>query len=151
MLLAPDEKVNRSPKSLRYIQCVHRLLKPPLQTLFLFLLLHCNIWASLCRMIYKQNLTLEGCFHIYLLKVESSCGVIENPVVFFFKRWAYEDEFVTSQLAWKLIPAQYSTHTNMMWKLDSPSAQTLRMNDREKKETCCRCSFKYFKLVKMLI
>jgi len=32
------------------------------------------------RMMYVQSFTLEGCFHIYLLKVESFSDLIENLI-----------------------------------------------------------------------
>ena len=32
-------------------------------------------------MMYVQSLTLEGCFHIHLLKMESFSVFIENPIL----------------------------------------------------------------------
>ncbi len=48
---------------------------------FFFLFLQLNVGASLYRMIYVQSLTLEGCFRIHLLQVESFHVLTENPIL----------------------------------------------------------------------
>lgn len=44
------------------------ILKPPSIQKCVLPNIHFNVRASHCRMMYVQSLTLEGCFHIHLLK-----------------------------------------------------------------------------------
>ncbi len=81
---------------------------PPLRNVFALLLLHLDIWASLCQMMYVQSLTLEGCFYIHLLERKSS-SVLTS---------------LTCQL--KPIMVQYGTYTSLMCELGASSAHTLR-------------------------
>ena len=57
------------------------LKSPSTRKCFFFLFIQLYVWASLCRMMYVQSLTLEGCFHIHLLKVESFSELIENLIL----------------------------------------------------------------------
>ena len=37
-----------------------------------------NVWTSVCRIMCVQSLTLEGCFHIHLLKGKESFSVLTS-------------------------------------------------------------------------
>ena len=71
-----------------------------------------------------QSLTLVGCFHIHLLKVESFSVLIENQIL----RSGPMSMICDIATVWKLIVVQYATYTSVMLKLETSSAQTLRMN-----------------------
>ena len=72
-------------------------------------------------MMYMQSLILKGCFHVYLLKVESFSVIIENHL-----RGDRCAGFC--DIANGLILVQYVTYTSVMWKLEASSAQTLRID-----------------------
>ena len=69
--------------------------------------------ASPCKMIYVQ--IVEGCFHIYLLKVESFCVLRPTSRIC---------DIIT-------IRVQYSIYTSVMLKLKACNAQTQRLDLRE--------------------
>ncbi len=79
-----------------------------------------------------QSLTLQGCFHVHLLKVESFSALIEKPILM-----GGPTRFVTSLMVWKPILDQYSTWKSVMWKLEASGEQTLRMDFKVKGNTCC--------------
>ena len=51
---------------------------PPLRHMFFFLCLQLDVQNDVCSL---QSMTLEGCFHIHLLEVESVFELSENPVL----------------------------------------------------------------------
>lgn len=74
------------------------------------------LWAWLCKMMYVQSLTLEGCFHTHLLKREGFSVLAFNLSL---RRvlTSVHLHFMTSQLVWKAIRVQYATCTSVMCKL----------------------------------
>ena len=81
-------------------------------------------------MMYVQSLTLEGCFHIYLLKVESFSVLIENPILRGRPMSMICD--ITTSLEANLGP---KFKLSVMWKLEGSSAQTLRTDFSVKQES----------------
>lgn len=65
---------------------------------------------------HVQDLTLQGCFLILLLRVEGLSVLNENPIL----RGGL-------QLVCKLILIQCSARRSMTWKLEACSSQTLRI------------------------
>lgn len=84
---------------------LHRLFRKLLKLLSLFTALKTfkNVFLILaasigCKLMYVQSLTLRGCFHNHLLKVESFSALRENLILCLLGIWAW---YVTSRLAWK--------------------------------------------------
>ena len=73
-------------------------------------------------MMYVQSLTPEDCFHIHLLKVESFSVLIENP----FLKGGPTSMICDITTSLEPIVVQFATHTNVMWKREASSVQTVR-------------------------
>ena len=86
-----------------------------------FLFLQLYVRAALCRTMYVQSLTLEGCFHIQC----SKCTFSLSSLIILFEEAGLRAWFGTSQMALKPILVQYSAYTSV---LDQASAHTLRMD-----------------------
>ena len=77
---------------------------------------------TVCLIMYAQNLTLEDCFNIHLLKEESFSVLTLNLSLAHVPMSTICD--ITTILEPRV--AQYVTYTHVMWKLEASSAQTLR-------------------------
>ena len=86
--------------------------------MFFFLFLQSNVWASLHSMMYVHSLTLKGCFHSHLLKVESFCVLIEKTILKGGLTSAVCD--MKNSLEYYTSLAQYQTCKSVMWKLKAP-------------------------------
>ena len=86
------KSVTSSGQEEMFLSCLvnYSKIKAPLQAKMCFS--SCSfidVWALLCRMMYVQTVTLEGCFYIHLLKAESFIKkLIDNEKK--FQGWAYE-------------------------------------------------------------
>ena len=72
---------------------------------------HVFLWALLCRTMYVQSFTLEGCFHMYCWKSKILSVLTESLI-----KGRPTGRFVTSQIVQKPILVQYSVHL-IIWKL----------------------------------
>lgn len=120
------------------------IFKVPLRSIicFSFSLLHFNVWAPLCRMVYVQSSTQEGCFLVHLLQEEGFSLLTENLIM----RGGAESRFGDITTSTEAIPGPAFTSV----KLVASCANTWRIDCRLS-GTYCVQQLKYWYILEFLM